>query len=232
MKTFATSFAAVLIAGFIACGNLTASTITLADLPSGDTDTFSLTLNPLSGAVAGYLGATVGWGFTVTFTSTDDDWISFFASSLSSIDQAETNPDLLASYSDFISDQGGPFDSALEAASSPWTENFDGVSEGIGAYQISNDPTIAEPGATDTGEFTFDFQVFNGDPTNGGVVIGDLSGYSYYGSSTDFSVTVVPAPESSTMVLFAAGLGIILAVAYWRRATRASKSQQTSQIMN
>jgi hypothetical protein len=217
MKNFASCFFVVSIAGFMACGNLAASTITLTGLPNGDTDTLSIQLNPLDGAVDGLAGATVGWGFSVDWTSTAGDWISFTGSSLGSIDQVETNPDLVQAYLDFIGLQGGPFDFGLAPASSPWTEDFDGVSQGVGAYQITSDPAIAAAGAEDTGEIVFAFQVYAGDPTDS-AQIGDNS-YSYYGPSTEFSVTVdAPStPEPGTLELFLAGIGL-LAVAYWLRA--------------
>lgn len=216
MKNFALSFFAVSISGFMACSNLSASTITLTGLPNGDTDTLSIQLNPLDGAVDGFAGATVGWGFTVTWTSTAGDWISFTGSSLASADQVETNPDLVQDYLDFIGPQGGPLDFGLDPASSPWTEDFDGVSQGVGAYQITSDPTFAVPGAEDTGEIAFAFQVYAGDPTDS-AQIGDDS-YSYSGPSTDFSVTVDGAstPEPGTFELLLGGIGL-LAISYWLR---------------
>src|SRR5580658_9006294 len=91
-----------LIAGFSA--NLLAdTTYTVPDLPVGDTDTLSIALDPANGAVDGVAGASVGWGFSVTWTSTDGDWISFDTTSLGSLAQSETNPALLATpYADFI----------------------------------------------------------------------------------------------------------------------------------
>jgi len=113
MKTFATCLFAMLISGLVACGNLRASTITLADIPSGDTDTISIQLMPLDGALDGVAGASLGWGFTVTWTSTQGDWASFTSTSLGSVAQGETNPGLLGSYTDFIGAQGGPVDFGL-----------------------------------------------------------------------------------------------------------------------
>ncbi len=218
MKTLETCFLAAFVAGFLACGNLTADVLTIADLPnSNDVDTLSILLSPVNGAVDGVAGATVGWGFTVNWTSTNGDWLSFTGSSLGSLAQNETNPGLLASYSDFIGPQGGPVDFALSPSSSPWTEAFGGVSQGVGAYQISSDHSVATPGAQDTGQITFFFQVYNGDPLSGGTQIGDNS-YSYYGSSTAFSVTVdappaAPAtvPEPASLLLVASGLAGLVA---------------------
>jgi hypothetical protein len=226
MKTLATCFFPMLIAGSAACGNLMADSITLTDLPTGDIDTISIQLNPLNGAVNGVADASVGWGFTVNWTSTQGDWVSFTSTSLGSLAQGETNPSLLSAYTDFIGLQGGPVDFGISPGSSAWTEAFDGVSQGVGAYQITSDLGVAIPGAEDTGQITFDFQVYNGDPLNG-TQIGNLSGYSYYGSSTAFSVTVdapaPAAPEPSNWLLFSAGLG---ALYYWIRSRR-SRTDRT-----
>ncbi len=60
-------------------GYLAADSITLSDLPDGDTDTISIQLAPAGGAVDGLPGATTGWGFAVGWTSTNGDWVSFTA---------------------------------------------------------------------------------------------------------------------------------------------------------
>jgi len=213
MRTFRACFLPALIAGLAACGSLMADSITLAGLPAGDTDTISIQLDPLNGAVDGVAGATVGWGFTVNWTSTQGDWVSFTSTSLGSLAQGETNPGLLASYRDFIGPQGGPVDFGLSPGASPWTEAFDSVSQGVGAYRITTDLGIAVPGAQDTGQITFNFDVYNGDPLTA-TQIGDLDGYSYYGPSTTFSVTVdapaIVAPEPRTWLLFGGGLSALL----------------------
>ena len=217
MKPLATFICTALIACFAACANLMADTFYVPDLPPGDTDALSIALNPANGAGDGVAGASVGWGFTVTWTSTNGDWISFTSSSLGSVAQGETNPMLLASYSDFIGPQGGPLDFGLSPGASPWAQSFDGVSQGAGLYQITSDPSVAVPGAEDTGQITFDFQVFDGDPLSSSQ-IGDGS-YSYYGSSTAFSVTVDPpssVPEPASLVLLASALVKVLAT---RRGT-------------
>jgi len=209
MKTFTSCVFALSIAGFLACGNLVADTITLAGLGAGDVDTISIAFDPLDGAVDGVAGATVGWGFTVIWTSSDNDWVSFTSTSLGSVEQVESNPALAAGYTDFIGAQGGNFDYGLSPGT--WTEAFDGVSQGVGAYQIASDAT---PGAEDTGEITFNFQVYNGDPTLPATSqIGDAS-YAYYGPSTQFSVMVdepaPAAPEPVSWLLFGGGLCALL----------------------
>ena len=198
------------IAVLLACGSLMATPITVPGLPQGDIDTLSILLNPASGAVAGVPGSTVGWGFTVNWTSTNGDWAVFTGSSLGSPDEAESNPALLTLYTDFIGAQGGPVDFGLPPASSPWTEAFNsGTSMGVGSYKIANG---AVSGAQDTGEITFAFEVFNGDPTTTGVQIGNVSqDYAYFGTSTQFSVNI--APEPNTAMLLAGSLLLTVLVA-------------------
>lgn len=202
MNKLKTCIFAVLIGGLFACANLTAGTMTLGDLTGGETDTISITLDPFSGSVDGAAGSTVGWGFTVLWTSTSNDWITFTSSNLA----GDTNPDLSAGYTDYIGAQGGPDDYSVATSDSPWTESFDDVADtGVGAYQITSDPTIALPDAEDTGQIVFNFQVYNGDPFNGGTQIGDGS-YAY---SADFSVEVSSTPEPATYALFLAGIGML-----------------------
>jgi hypothetical protein len=203
-------FFLALIAALAACANVAAS-----GLPAGDS--LFIQLDPSSGAVHGLLGATVGWGFTVTWTSTND-WISFTGSSLGSVAPGgnESNSSVLDVYTDYIGYQGGPVDFSIPPSSPPvaWTETFDESSQqGIGAYQITSDPTAV--GAEDTGQITIDYDVTNGDPLLLGSV--DLGAGSYYGPSTAFIVTVdetsVPEPSSFGLLLSGAAA---LGVAVWR----------------
>ena len=186
----------------------------------GETDNLTIALNPANGAVDGVAGSTVGWGFTVNWQATGN-YLSFTGTSLGSLSAPETNCSIMAGYTgpacppggytDFISAQGGPSDFSM-APDTIWTEAFDGVSNGVGAYSISSDPTLALAGAEDTGQVTFDFEVYSGDPTLDGVT--DYGGYSYYGPSTDFSVTVdaplqESTPEPDTWVLLCTGLSLL-----------------------
>jgi hypothetical protein len=130
----------------------------------------------------------------VDWTSTDGDWISFTGSNLT--DQGESNSSLLALYTDFIGAQGGPVDFGLQPGASPWIEAFNNVAAtGVGSYQIASSAVI---GDQDTGEITFHFQVFNGDPTTS-AQIGDPD-YAYFGTSTEFTVNVAPEPNTALLL--------------------------------
>jgi hypothetical protein len=208
MKALPTCLLPAFIAIFLACGNLTAGSMTIGDLPDpNDIDTLNIQLGPANGAVDGVAGATVGWGFTVSWSSTNGDVISFSGTSVTPF---ESNPSLRAGYMSFIDLQGGP-DSpgVLAPADGPWTEAFDPGSQpqqGVGSYRIASDPAIAVPGAQDTGQISFSFSVYDSNLNS----IGDPS-YTYSDASTAYTVTVdaSSAPEPATLGLLLVGLGIL-----------------------
>ncbi len=163
----------------------------------------TLDLDPLGGSIAGAPGSTVGWGFTLTNASTS--WISVTSSALT----FETNPSL-GVYVDFIGLQSGPPPSFAVAPSGFWAETFDSVSQGIGSYPISNSAALF---AEDSGSILVSFDIFDGDPSNGGIQTGSSS------VSAPFSVDVAPSsqvPEPSTLALTAVMLGLLLAAAVGR----------------
>jgi hypothetical protein len=93
-----------------------------------------------------------------------------------------------------------------------WTEVFDGVSQGIGSYLITSDP--GQAGANDSGQITIYYDVTSGDPVLGSA---DLGAGSYYGPSTDFSVTAyaqtasATVPEPNSVGLFLSGAAALCA---------------------
>ena len=214
-KTIQYTLAAIFISGLIATP-LFAGSMTF--VVGGETDTLHIALNPSSGVVHGQPGSTVGWGFTVTWTGTNN-WLSFTGTSLGSATSPETNCSIMASYTgpgcpaggytDMLGLQGGPTDFGM-APGTTWTQAFDGVSNGVGAYAISADPSLLLTGASDTGQITFNFDIYSGNPNVDGVTA--YPGYSYYGSTTAFSVTVdapgQSAPEPDTFALLGAGLAL------------------------
>ncbi|MFN0169284.1 MAG: PEP-CTERM sorting domain-containing protein [Bryobacteraceae bacterium] len=159
----------------------------------------TLVLDPLSGSISGQAGQNIGWGFTLTSLSTTD-WISVTSSALT----FETNPSL-GTYTDFIGLQGGPSPAFAIAPLAAWTEVFDGVTQGIGAYLLDSG---AIPFSQNTGQVLVSFDTYDDDPSNGGQQTGSSS------FSVPFSVTVdAPAavPEPSTLGLAALA---VLALAF------------------
>jgi hypothetical protein len=155
---------------------------------TGNAGTITLDLDPPGGTLSAVPGGTVGWGFTLTNSTTS--WISVTSSALT----FETNPSL-GVYVDFIGLQGGPTPFFAVAPSTSWTQPFDGVSEGAGAYTIS---TSATAFALDSGLLMVGFDIFDGDPMAGGAQTGSST------VSAPFAIGVSPAaqiPEPSTLTL-------------------------------
>ena len=127
-------------------------------------------------------GQTTGWDFTLD--NQTPDWISVTSSALT----FESNPSL-GFYSDFIGLQGGPLPSFAVAPFDSWSEVFDGASQGLGSYTTF---LSSAPFAENTGLVLVSFDVFNGDPTNGGAQTGS--------SSVTAPFTVDMATELTTMI--------------------------------
>jgi hypothetical protein len=167
-------------------------------------NTITLEMNPPGGSITGGPGDTVGWGFTLTNSTAD--WISVTSSALT----FETNS-ILGVYTDNIGLQSGPPPSFALAPSTFWSETFDGVSQGIGAYTIASNAVLF---AQDSGQILVSFDEFNGDPTNGGVQAGSSN------VSAAFTVEIVPTsevPEPSALPLVEATSVLIFAARCRRR---------------
>lgn len=174
-------------------------------------DTLAVELAPVSGAISGAAGATVGWGFTATWTPLYDPtyWATITNVSLVS----QTNPaGVYDTFTDYVSPQGGPVDYSF-APSGPgatWTQGFDGVSQGVGAYTIRAN---AVGGALDTGMIQFTYDVYAGDPVLGGVWVG--GGYTVqvpYSVLVEGSTLAGDAPEPAAWMLSALGCALLGAV--------------------
>jgi len=206
MKKLTIHILGLLLAVCFAGGRLPASPLFITGTIGGETDTLSIVLSPLR-AIVGQPGATVGWGFTVDWTATNN-YISFTGSSLGSVLAGETNSSFLAGYTDFIGANSGPDGIALGPGT--WTQLFSATATtGVGSYAISANPALAIIGAQDTGQITFNFDIYSGDPATGSPT--DLGSFSFYGNSTDFSVTVTPEPGTLWLLCAAAGVA-----ALWR----------------
>jgi hypothetical protein len=162
-----------------------------------------LLLNPPGGTLLIMPGQSSGWDFTLDNQTAD--WISVTSSALT----FETNPSL-GVYSDFIGLQGGPLPSFAVAPFSSWSEVFDGVSQGLGSYTVF--PSAA-PFAEDRGEVLVNFDVFNGDPTNGGGQTGSSS------VSAAFVVDIGAPPATSTPEPATVGLSA-MALVLWSAGKR------------
>jgi hypothetical protein len=71
----------------------------------------------------------------------------------------------LGTYGDFIGSEGGPLSAALDA-NDPWSQTFDfGLATGLGSFAIAGN---AQVGAVDNAQLEVDYDIFNGDPNQGG----------------------------------------------------------------
>jgi hypothetical protein len=153
--------------------------------------------------IAGQPGDTIGWSFSLTWDS-PDEWLSVTESAL----EGESNPSL-GTYTDFIGPQGGPLPDFAMAPSTTWSETFDPtLMTGLGSYTI--DPGAALL-ATDTGQITIFYDIFDASPIDGGNLLTSGS------ISADFSVEVgddVAAPEPASWALAVIGL-VMLGIGSW-----------------
>jgi hypothetical protein len=149
----------------------------------------TLNLSPANGAIHGYPGDTVGWGYTATNDS-PTDWVVLTASDFSPPYGWGTYQDFIQYYFVLLAPAGNPGDS--------WTESFNVLTQtGVGSFLIDS---LANPGDTATGNISISFDRYDGDPTIGG---------NYLGTGTvqaPASVTVDAVPEPSTFFLLGGGL--------------------------
>jgi len=152
---------------------------------------------PLDGAISGFPGEVVGWGFTIQ--ADPALWISFS----DSFSLFESNPSL-GFYTDFLGFQGGPVNFVLAPGAPDWLQNFDDMAgTGIGSFSI--DPG-ALAGAVDSGVIHIDYQLFSADPN----VCNGSCGAGAGSVDVPFQVTVASAPEPKAGLLAAAGIAWIL----------------------
>jgi hypothetical protein len=160
----------------------------------------SLTLTPANGAVAGSPGNAVGWGFTLTDTSSD--WIvlddSFF-----------TGSPVYGTYTDYIVNQfyvAGPAPESADIVS-PWNPL---AQTGTGEFDLY---------ATDPGDVSFsgtisvDYTLFSEDPNNPNF---DPDSFISNGTFTN-PVSISTTPEPPTWALMIMPFMALLAASRRRR---------------
>ena len=154
-------------------------------------DDIALTLNPLSGDIAGPAGSTIGWGYTITNNTAL--WIQ--PTAVSSDAFLNETPNLVF---DFPAVAPGTFvtlDFSLVA-------NLFRAAPPCGLYSVTWD-TTATVGFVDPGTFIVSSDFYDGDPNNGGNDLGPAPDASAVYSAT---VTGSGVPEPSSLILMASGL--------------------------
>jgi hypothetical protein len=153
-------------------------------------DLYTFSTIPTDGNISGAPGATIGWGYSITNESTSD-WL--LATNLDADSFAFGTPTLL-------------FDFPEVAPGATVTEVFDPIGL-TGLYEDVLDDS-APNGSVDSGDFVLSAEWYNGDPFNGGTLIGDAPDMeaAYTATVTSSSST----PEPSSFVLLAGGLLLII----------------------
>ena len=145
----------------------------------------TITITPASG-ISGRPGETVGWGFYLTNDSLTD-WVGF-TNSLFFMNLPAT----WGTYTD-LSNMHDPFAPGSDKVFVPFLID----QSGAGSFTISKTATYNE---TSSGYIRFFYDIYNGDPTNGGTLL--------YSKSYDV-VASVSTPEPSTYILLFLSLGVV-----------------------
>jgi hypothetical protein len=226
----------VLGGGFL--NNMTRRVVLLAALVVGLCSsrayaTPTATLFPTDGNVTGFPGTTVGWGVSILNTS-DTVWLIITGSQFcgsnpnfgdpNSTDCSNNLPPgpyvpydgvtqfgtSFGIYTDYLLLAGivlAPFEQGVDTyTSNPFSPGSPGT--GVGQYAIFAN---VKPGVVDVGNIFVTFDMYNGDPNNGGsfTTSGEVS--------LGVNVNVVPTPEPSTFVLAGAALALLGGLRMWRR---------------
>jgi hypothetical protein len=155
--------------------------------PRAFADTYTFSLLPSSGNVAGLPGTTVGWGYSITNESATD-WLV-----TSSLD----------SYPFFYGMPGFVFDFPEVAPLTTVTVPFDPTTP-AGLFELTFYGS-APPGAADSGTFTLSAQWWSG-PVGSGTELSDaLDATAIYSASVTGSPWA-SVPEPATLSLLATGL--------------------------
>jgi hypothetical protein len=158
-------------------------------------DSITFNLLPANGSVSGSAGSVVGWGYSLTNNSAAD-W--FLGIALNSDSFSNGTPTSLFDFPDLAPGQ-------------TVTEAFDAVNT-IGLFELQW-AMSAPSGFVNTGNFVLSGQWWNGDPLNGGTLIGDATDVAIPYSATVSGGSGGTMPEPASLWLLASGIALIVA---WR----------------
>jgi hypothetical protein len=170
----------------------------MCTLAASAADVYTLDLLPLTGAVQGAPGSTIGWGYELQNQSTS---LWLVPVNLSAGAFQNSTPELLFTF-------------PVLAPSSAVTQVFDQAAMS-GLYQLTWDSS-SPIGLSEAGNFTLQAQWWNGDPLAGGVLVSaaPVASVPYVATVTASSV-----PEPSTFVLLTMTVpGLLLIIGGVRRS--------------
>jgi hypothetical protein len=163
-----------------------------------------LTLSPASGVISGYPGTTIGWGYTITNTDTND-WLELDDFSIS-----PAIPSYLGTFTDFTA-----FNFIVVGPSSAVSQNFDPVLlTGVGSFAIA-------PNAPTGPQFfgiVMEYDLFSVDPTSDDFdpVLDTIS----TGNQLDAPAGIDVVPEPATWLSMVAAFGLLGGLARTRLRMR------------
>jgi hypothetical protein len=190
-------------------GCIAVGLVLLANLPALRADTYSFSLVPPSGNIAGPPGATVVWGYSLDNESASD-WL--VTSDLQAGTFLDGSPNSVFDFPDL-----GPGQSV--------TVPFDPVA-GTGLYEFTWEGS-APIGFTNTGAFELDAQWWSGDPLNGGIYVADAPATNInYSAVVTSAVVTSPVPEPSSWILIVIVLGMLSLV---RRSGSSDSAPEASE---
>jgi hypothetical protein len=176
-------------------------------------DDITLTLDPADGAVSGPAGSSVGWGFTLTDTSSDFLVVTGSDFCVGMVSSPCSNS--FGAYTDFIGQQFVVVGSAPESSSV--SQSFDDTGmTGVGAFAINSTSIGTLDGfiAVTYDLYSVDPNAADFDPTADTVSTGN---YLYAPASvTVGSNSTSNVPEPATATLLAAGLAALLLLTTFR----------------
>ena len=152
----------------------------------------SLTLIPANGAVMGAAGSTVGWGYSIS--NSTSDWLQTLNVSADLFQ--EGTPNVLFDFPAVAPNSSVTLDFSLAATGSC-------ASPPCGLYDLTWD-TTAPPNFNNSGTFTISSDFYSAQPGTLGAV--DLGPAPDATASYSATVARIATPEASTLSLFLTGL--------------------------
>jgi hypothetical protein len=155
---------------------------------------FTLSLLPPDGVISGTPGSTIGWGYTLTNDS-DSDWLMLTGLGADPFEHATADASL--------------FTAPILAPGATITVAYDATAF-TGLFQLTWDNT-APIGFTNSGHFVLSAEFWDGDPLDltssfVALALDQLVPYSAFVSTP----IETPVPEPGTLLLTAAGAGLLL----------------------